>query len=100
MNFTKQFALRKPESQRQTAGNNAGAEWRRRNDYFRTRRTGCYPRQAGANPRDPRRPLGQCAKPAQQYQNRGYFGVLTSPLFDGRRRCGRPDYNFGLNFTF
>jgi hypothetical protein len=104
MNFTKQFALRKPEGQQPAAGNNAGA----------------------ANPAAPQMIISGPGGPAviggqpttntpgpkanvtvnvinllNNTQNRGYSGVLTSPLFGKSTGAAQGRLIIlGLNFTF
>jgi hypothetical protein len=102
MNFTKQFALRKAETT-QSAGNNAAG-------------AAATPQMIIAGPGGPAviaaPPASTSPGPKANFsvnvnnllnntQNRGYFGVLTSPLF-GRSTgaaAGR-SINLGLNFTF
>ncbi|HMF02810.1 MAG TPA: carboxypeptidase regulatory-like domain-containing protein [Terriglobia bacterium] len=104
MNFTKQFALRKPEGQQQTAGNNAGAP------------NPAAPQMIISGPGGPAVIGGQPATntpgPKANFtvnvinllnntQNRGYSGVLTSPLFGKSTGAAQGRLIIlGLNFTF
>jgi hypothetical protein len=104
MNFTKQFALRKPEAQQQRAGNNAGSA------------NPAAPQMIISGPGGPAvigsQPTANTPGPKANFtvnvmnllnntQNRGYSGVLTSPLFGKSTGAAQGRVIIlGLNFTF
>ena len=106
MSFTKQFSLRRPESQRQTAGNNAGGANAANPQMIIAGPGGptviTGPQPNGANTPGPKANFSvNVQNLLNNTQNRGYFGVVTSPLYGKSTgaAAGRTII-LGLNFTF
>jgi outer membrane receptor protein involved in Fe transport len=103
MNFTKQFSLRKPESQRQTAGNAAGAN-------------AATPQMIISGPGGPaviQGPQAPASTPGPKAnftinvnnllnntQNRGYYGVVGPRFGQSTGAAAGRIIILGLNFTF
>jgi hypothetical protein len=104
MSFTKQFALRKPESSRQTAGNNGGGPLPPQMVISGPGGPTVIPGPGpgAANTPGPKANFSvNVINLLNNTQNRGYSGVLTSPLFGKSTgaAAGRIII-LGLNFTF